>query len=424
MAIGPGTAAALEEHGLAASLVPDEHVAEGVVAALAARARRLAGRRVLLPRARGARPVLPDELRRQGAQVDVVELYEASRPRRCLSGRRRRGGRLRDLHVGLDRRAASSKLLGAADLASVCRRRLAALGPVTSATLREWGCRSPSRRRLLGGRPGGRRLRGTPGGGLRGPSPGDPRASTLGAVTRTAAHLLSFGLRLRRRLRRHVRGIIAASRPTCASSTSPTASPGTTSSAPPSCCATRCATCQRAPFTWRWSIRASAAAPRRGAALRRRPLLRGPRQRHARARCRGRRRHRRRLGDHQRGALHDPAVGDLPGRDIFAPVAARLAGACAALSARRSSRPASCASRSRRRGPRGAACGPPPCSSTASATSPSTWTPRSRGGRPGRDDRVVCAGERYLARLARSFIEVRPAISWCWSTATARWRSP
>jgi uroporphyrinogen III methyltransferase/synthase len=76
VAIGPATAHALEERGLLPSVVPEEYVAEGVVAALDARARRLAGVRVLLPRAREARPVLPDALRERGAVVDVVAVYE------------------------------------------------------------------------------------------------------------------------------------------------------------------------------------------------------------------------------------------------------------------------------------------------------------------------------------------------------------
>jgi uroporphyrinogen III methyltransferase/synthase len=78
-AVGPATAAALAGAGLRVDLVPAEHVGEGVVAALAA-AGPLTGLRVLLPRAEEAREVVPEELRRRGAQVDVVVAYRNVRP--------------------------------------------------------------------------------------------------------------------------------------------------------------------------------------------------------------------------------------------------------------------------------------------------------------------------------------------------------
>lgn len=75
-AIGPRTAAALAAQGVKAGLVPEEYVAEGLLAALdesgAAR-----GARVLLPRAREAREVLPDILRARGAVVDVLPVYDS-----------------------------------------------------------------------------------------------------------------------------------------------------------------------------------------------------------------------------------------------------------------------------------------------------------------------------------------------------------
>jgi uroporphyrinogen III methyltransferase/synthase len=71
-AIGPGTAAALREHGVTADVVPDKFTAEGLVDALAEQP----ARRVLVARAAQARDLLPDTLRGRGAQVDVVALYE------------------------------------------------------------------------------------------------------------------------------------------------------------------------------------------------------------------------------------------------------------------------------------------------------------------------------------------------------------
>jgi uroporphyrinogen III methyltransferase/synthase len=73
-AIGPGTAAALRAHGIEADVVPERSVAESLLEALASD--ELSGKRVLIARAAEARDVLPDGLRKLGADVDVVALYE------------------------------------------------------------------------------------------------------------------------------------------------------------------------------------------------------------------------------------------------------------------------------------------------------------------------------------------------------------
>ncbi len=75
-AIGPATAEALEARGSQPQVVPEEYVAEAVADALVAFGD-LAGRRVLLPRAGGARQVLPERLRAAGAEVDEVIAYES-----------------------------------------------------------------------------------------------------------------------------------------------------------------------------------------------------------------------------------------------------------------------------------------------------------------------------------------------------------
>ena len=75
--IGPGTARALKEHGIAADIVPERFVAEALVESLADLD--LRGKRVLIARAAEARDVLPDALRERGAEVDVVALYETVR---------------------------------------------------------------------------------------------------------------------------------------------------------------------------------------------------------------------------------------------------------------------------------------------------------------------------------------------------------
>src|SRR5205085_9640609 len=72
-AIGPATRKAIEMHGLKVHTVPKEYVAESIVRSLR---RKVKGKRVLLARAKVARDVIPRELRKLRAKVDVVEAYE------------------------------------------------------------------------------------------------------------------------------------------------------------------------------------------------------------------------------------------------------------------------------------------------------------------------------------------------------------
>ena len=71
-AVGPATAAVLAERGVAVAFVPNEFVGEELVLGLGD----LVGQRLLLPRARIGRPKIVEMLRRQGAQVDDVPLYD------------------------------------------------------------------------------------------------------------------------------------------------------------------------------------------------------------------------------------------------------------------------------------------------------------------------------------------------------------
>jgi uroporphyrinogen III methyltransferase/synthase len=72
-AIGPVTAEQLFAHGLKSDIIPANYRAEAVVEAF--RKENLKDKKILLPRAAEARPVLPEELRKMGAQVDEVITY-------------------------------------------------------------------------------------------------------------------------------------------------------------------------------------------------------------------------------------------------------------------------------------------------------------------------------------------------------------
>jgi uroporphyrinogen III methyltransferase/synthase len=77
-AIGPQTARRLASRHVNADIVPTEYRAEGLLAALDGES--LEGRRILLPRAAGARPILPETLRDKGALVDEILTYRSIRP--------------------------------------------------------------------------------------------------------------------------------------------------------------------------------------------------------------------------------------------------------------------------------------------------------------------------------------------------------
>jgi uroporphyrinogen-III synthase len=141
-AIGPATKKAIEQRGVTVDIVPKEYIAESVVRSLR---RRVKGKRVLLVRAKVARDVIPNELRKAGAQVDAVEAYETVVPqssrmrlRNALENPRRRPHVITFTSSSTVRNFVT--LLGSRE-ASLEGIRLASIGPVTSSTLRDLGLR-------------------------------------------------------------------------------------------------------------------------------------------------------------------------------------------------------------------------------------------------------------------------------------------
>lgn len=140
-AIGPATKKAIEKRGMKVDVVPEEYVAESVVKSLR---KRIAGKRVLLARAKVARDVIPRELRKLGATVDVVEAYVTVVPK---ASETRLRAALRDpkRRPNVVTFTSSSSVKNFVALAGDKRRladvRLASIGPVTSETLREVGLR-------------------------------------------------------------------------------------------------------------------------------------------------------------------------------------------------------------------------------------------------------------------------------------------
>ena len=74
-AIGPATAKRAEEAGLRVDVTPEEYRAEALIGVLAKDS--LRGKKVLIPRAKVAREILPEKLREAGAEVVVPPAYES-----------------------------------------------------------------------------------------------------------------------------------------------------------------------------------------------------------------------------------------------------------------------------------------------------------------------------------------------------------
>lgn len=73
-AIGPATAAAINNRGIVPSIVSDEFIAESLFEALSAKVRK--GDRILIPRSKQARPFIVENLQAIGCVVDEVHVYD------------------------------------------------------------------------------------------------------------------------------------------------------------------------------------------------------------------------------------------------------------------------------------------------------------------------------------------------------------
>jgi uroporphyrinogen III methyltransferase/synthase len=144
-AIGPATARALAKRGLTAGFVPSVYVAEAIVAEIGD----IAGQRILLPRADGAREMLTAGLRARGALVDEVAAYRTvpgpgiGRLRELLQARALHAitftssSTVRYLLDGL----AAAGLRDAEVVELVNHTAIACIGPITAETARRAGLR-------------------------------------------------------------------------------------------------------------------------------------------------------------------------------------------------------------------------------------------------------------------------------------------
>jgi uroporphyrinogen III methyltransferase/synthase len=136
-AIGPATAAKVREHHLAVDLQPAEYIAEAVVAEFAKEGS-VENQRILIARAEQARDVLPTELTKLGAIVDVAVAYRTVAETHDVSG-----GIERFRAEGADlitfTSSSTAEHFMALKLPLPAELKTASIGPITSQTMRDLG---------------------------------------------------------------------------------------------------------------------------------------------------------------------------------------------------------------------------------------------------------------------------------------------
>ena len=140
-AIGPATAYQLKEKGIKVDYVPKEFVAEAILKGFEGTP--IKGKQILLARAKEARNVLPQGLRKMGAKVDVVEVYQTIKPK---VGAKRLRQLLTDGGIDVITFTSSStvnhftQLLKEEELKKRLKGiAIACIGPITAQTAKKWG---------------------------------------------------------------------------------------------------------------------------------------------------------------------------------------------------------------------------------------------------------------------------------------------
>ena len=136
-AIGPATAAKVREYHLSVELQPEEFVAEGVIKAFRKEGT-VENLRFLLARAEEARDVLPEELTKLGAIVDVAAAYRTVPETEDITGAI---ARFREEGADMVTFTSSSTVQNfmALKLPLPAGLKTASIGPITSKTIRESG---------------------------------------------------------------------------------------------------------------------------------------------------------------------------------------------------------------------------------------------------------------------------------------------
>jgi len=160
-AIGPETAKSLQNIGIKADYVPEEFVAEAVVGHfVTARGRRghfpaetgsrqrrenvPYGGRALILRAKKARDVLPEGLKKAGFEITVIDLYDTVLPKESASVLNQALAERVDIVTFTSSSTVENfiKLIGRNYRRKLSGVKLASIGPVTSGTLKSFGLKA------------------------------------------------------------------------------------------------------------------------------------------------------------------------------------------------------------------------------------------------------------------------------------------
>jgi len=139
--IGPATAKRLLDFGLKSDIIPESYRAESVVQAFSRK--KIKGKKILVPRAREARPILPVELTKLGAVVNEVTAYHTQA---VSNNADHLVARLKEGSIDLITFTSSSTvknfhaLLPPEELKSLMKNvTIAAIGPITADTAKQLG---------------------------------------------------------------------------------------------------------------------------------------------------------------------------------------------------------------------------------------------------------------------------------------------
>lgn len=142
-AIGEVTAKEIENLGIKVDIVPSDFRAEGLIKAL--NKKKIKGSRILIPRAKVARDILPESLVNAGAMVDIVTAYTTKQPSKAKAKKIIKlisEGRI-DMITFTSSSTAKHFFELIPDFKQLKKRpKFACIGPITSKTLRELGYKS------------------------------------------------------------------------------------------------------------------------------------------------------------------------------------------------------------------------------------------------------------------------------------------
>ncbi len=135
--VGAATRQAAEERGFIVSLTPEKYVAEALVEAFGSED--LRNRRILIPSAAVTRDVVPRELRKRGAHVEIVEAYRNVLPAENAGSARAVFETPGPDWVLFASGSAADNLVKLIGIEPLRRTRIGSIGPITSEAVQRHG---------------------------------------------------------------------------------------------------------------------------------------------------------------------------------------------------------------------------------------------------------------------------------------------